>query len=86
MKIHHLEDEDGIKFVTKKIIDFSESGKLKQVIKLRDTDWSHVQITSRALTFDGDTYNLDSHLSNKLAIPKHFYGEKMQMEDIDEDE
>ena len=42
MKIHHLEDEDGIKFVTKRIIDFSESGKLKQVYKLRDTDWSHV--------------------------------------------
>ena len=58
MKIWVLEDEEDIKFQVKEVIDFTESRKLKQVIKLRDTDWSHVQITHRAITFDGDTYNL----------------------------
>ena len=42
MKIFHLVNEDDIKFTVKSVTDFSESGKLKQVHKLRDTDWSHV--------------------------------------------
>ena len=86
MKIYHLVNEEDIKFTIENITDFSESGKLKQIIKLRDTDWSHVQITQRALTFDGDTYNLKSHLENKLAIPKHYYGEDKFMENQFDDE
>jgi hypothetical protein len=42
MKIYHLVNEEDIKFTIDNITDFSESGKLKQIIKLRDTDWSHV--------------------------------------------
>ena len=34
-----------------------------------------MQITRRAITFDGDTYNLKSNNSKKLSIPKHYYGE-----------
>ena len=45
------------------IFDFSGSNKLKQVLRLRDIDWSHVHITRRAITFDGDTYNLKSNLT-----------------------
>ena len=87
MKIYHLVNEEDIKFTIESITDFSESGKLKQIIKLRETDWSHVQITQRALTFDGDTYNLKSHLENKLAIPKLYYGEDKFMENqFDDDE
>ena len=74
MKIHHLEDEDDIKFTVKKVIDFSGSKKLKQVLKLRDIDWSHVHLTERALTFDGDTHNLVSNLASDLKIPKNYFG------------
>ena len=42
MKIYHLVNEEDMKFLIENIIDFSESGKLKQIHKLRDTDWSHV--------------------------------------------
>ena len=76
MKIYHLVDEEDIKFEVNKIIDFSESRKLKQVLKLRDIDWSHVHITNRAVTFDGDSYNLKSNLTTKLTIPTNYYGEK----------
>ena len=69
MKIHHLEDEDDIKFTVKRVIDFSSSKKLKQVLKLRDIDWSHVYLTERALTFEGDTHNLVSNLTSTLQIP-----------------
>ena len=78
MKIYHLEDEDDIKMKVKRVIDFSESKKLKQVYKLRETDWSHVQITGRAITFDGDTYNLNSHHTHSLTIPKQFFGERRE--------
>ena len=77
MKIYRLEDDDGIKFVVKEVIDFSGHGKLKEVLKLREVDWSHVHITRRALTFDGDTYNLNTELSVPMTIPKAFYGERM---------
>ena len=85
MKIYHLEDEDEIKFIVKKVTDFSDSRKHKQVKKLRDTDWSHVQITSRAITFDGDTYNLTSHHSHELTIPKYYFGERYvdSLEEVD---
>ena len=69
MKIHHLEDEDDIRFTVKRVIDFSGSKKLKQVLRLRDIDWSHVHITERALTFDGDTHNLVSNLTSPLENP-----------------
>ena len=75
MKIYHLENEDGIKFHVKDVLDFTESNKLKQVLRLRDTDWSHVHITRRAITFDGDTYNLRSQLTSPLTIPKAYFGE-----------
>ena len=45
-----------------------------------------MQITQRAITFDGDTYNLKSNNSSKLSIPKHYYGEKNINEVNDEEE
>lgn len=76
MKIYHIEDEDGMKFHIKNTFDFTGSNKLKQVLRLRDIDWSHVHITRRAITFDGDTYNLKSNLTSPLIIPKSYFGEK----------
>ena len=57
-KIYHVVDEDGVKFVEDRVIDFSMHDKLRDVTKLSEQDWSHVHITSRALTFDGVTYSL----------------------------
>ena len=45
-----------------------------------------MQITQRAITFDGDTYNLKSNNSSKLSIPKHYYGEKNINEVNDEED
>jgi len=60
-KIYRLEDEDGIKFNVAQTIDFSAHDKVKEVKQLWDTDWTHVHITSRALTFGGEVYNLNTH-------------------------
>jgi hypothetical protein len=38
------------------------------------------------MTFDGDTYNLKSHLVNSVRIPKEYYGENKFMEDLEEEE
>ena len=56
----------------KEVIDFSDHEKLKEIKKLRDNDWSHVHITRRALTFDGETYNLNTELSVEMTIPKEY--------------
>ena len=74
MKIYRLEDEDGIKFEVAEVIDFSGHGKLKEVTLLRDNDWSHVHITRRALSFSGQTYNLNTLLEKPVKIPKSYYG------------
>ena len=57
-KIHRIVDEDGIKFIDEITIDFSMHNSLREVSKLRQQDWSHVHISARSLTFDGDTYSL----------------------------
>ena len=78
MKIYHLQDEDGIKFRVKELLDFSKSKKLKQVLRLRDIDWSHVHITHRAITFDGETHNLNSILASPLSKPKSYFGARAE--------
>ena len=67
-------DDDIPKFAVREVIDFSAHEKLKEIVKLRDNDWTHVHITRRALTFDGDTYNLNTELSRPMTIPKDYYG------------
>ena len=38
------------------------------------------------MTFDGDTYNLKSHLVNSVRIPKQYYGENKFLENLEEEE
>ena len=57
-KIYLLQNNDNIRFVVTKIIDFSHHNSLQQITALRDTDWAHVHVTERTLTFDEYTYNL----------------------------
>ena len=44
-KIYHIKNEDNVKFVTKRVIDFSHHEKLQEINSLRDNDWSHVHVT-----------------------------------------
>ena len=73
-KIYHVVDEDGVKFNEDKIIDFSMHDKLRDVNKLSKQHWSHVHITSRALTFDGEIYSLQTDLSSEIGIPESYFG------------
>ena len=74
-KIHHIVDEDGVRFSEDRIIDFSIHNKLRDVTRLRDQDWSHVHISERALTFDGVTYSLQTDLSQEVELPEKYFGE-----------
>ena len=53
---------------------------------LRDSDWSSVHITERAISFDGRTYNLKTDFSYDMPIPKNYYGFSDEIEDYDENE
>jgi hypothetical protein len=39
-----------------------------------------VQITSRALTFGGEVYNLNTHFSTPLVLPTNYYGIRVKNE------
>jgi len=62
-KIYLLQNNDNIRFVVTKTIDFSHHNKLQEITDLRDTDWAHVHVTERTLTFGEYTYNLANNLS-----------------------
>ena len=62
-KIYLLQNNDNIRFVVTKTIDFSHHNKLQEITDLRDTDWAHVHVTERTLTFGEHTYNLANNLS-----------------------
>ena len=74
-KIYLLTNEDGVKFIVSKILDFSHHKMLKEINNLRDNDWAHVHITSRTLTFGDKTFNLNSQLSMDITVPALTYGE-----------
>ena len=90
-KIYKLKNEDGVRFVVDKTIDFSHHKQLKEINALRDNDWAHVHITDRTLSFNDTTYNLNSELSIDITVPKLVYGEEKRGnnllgDEIDEDE
>ena len=51
-KIYLLVNDDNVRFVTKKVIDFSHHNTLREINALRDNDWAHVHVTERTLTFN----------------------------------
>ena len=82
-KIYLLANEDGVKFVPVKTIDFSPHKMGKEINDLRDNDWAHVHITERTLSFDDKTYNLNSLLNVDITIPTLTYGETKKQADPD---
>ena len=70
-----VNDDSSVRFFVKNILDFTHHKKMKEIIKLRETDWSHVQITKRTLSFGDYTYNLNSSLSVEIRVPKYHFGE-----------
>ena len=73
-KIYWIKNEDAVKFVIKKIIDFSHHEKLAEINSLRDNDWAHVHVTDETLSFGDTTYNLSNDLTVDLTVPVNFFG------------
>ena len=48
---------------------------MKEIMMLRDVDWSHVHITERTLSFGDYTYNLKSSLNVEITVPNLMFGE-----------
>ena len=74
-KIYWIKNEDAVRFVTTKVIDFSHHEKLAEINSLRDNDWAHVHVTDKTLSFGETTYNLSNNLSMDMTVPKHFFGQ-----------
>ena len=51
-KIYLLQNNDNIRFVVTKTIDFSHHKILQEITALRYTDWAHVHVTERTLTLN----------------------------------
>jgi len=80
-KIHHIVNEEGIKFHEHRVVDFSIHGKQREVNRLKDQDWSHVHIGGRTITFDGETYSFDTETSVSMKLPKLYFGQIKSEED-----
>ena len=74
-KIYHIKNEDNVRFVISKTIDFSHHDQLRKINDLRDNDWQHVHITDRTLSFGDMTYNLENKLSIQISVPHYFFGQ-----------
>ena len=76
-RIYHIVNEDNTRFKVKKQIDFTKHEIFKEITNLRDIDWAHVFVSNKSLTFDGNTYNLDTYLVKEFTIPSSYFGEKL---------
>ena len=47
----------------------------KEINELRDTDWVHIHISERALSFGGVTYNFNSKTHSAISVPDTYFGE-----------
>ena len=56
-KIYLVQNNDNIRFVVTKTIDFSHHKMLQEITALKATDWTHVHMTERTMTVDEYTYN-----------------------------
>lgn len=81
-KIYLLSNENEVRFNVKKMIDFSSHNLLKEINALRDNDWAHVHVTDRTLSFGETCYNLNSSLVEPICVPKHYFGEDVNVNDI----
>ena len=75
-KIYLLNSDESGRLVAKKTVSFKPHEKLDKIVALRETDWSHVHITERALTMGSTTYNLNTELAINLKLPKNYFGDK----------
>ena len=51
-KIYLVQNNDNIRFVVTKTIDFSHHKMLQEISALKATDWTHVHMTQRTMTVD----------------------------------
>lgn len=77
-----MSNENEVRFNVKKMIDFSSHNLLKEINALRDNDWAHVHVTDRTLSFGETCYNLNSSLVEPICVPKHYFGEDVDVNDI----
>ena len=80
-KIHHIVNEEGIKFQEERVVDFSIHGKQREVDRLQLQDWSHVHIGGRTITFDGETYSFETETSFAMTLPELYFGQKKDEEE-----
>ena len=75
-KIYRLVNNDNSRFEIEKVVDFSPHEIQKEITNARDRDWLHMFVSDKSLTFDGDTYNMDTFLKVSYTIPDDYFGEK----------
>ena len=75
-KIYLLQNNDKIRYVVTKIIDFAPHNRLQDVLAMRDSDWLRVHVTERTLTYGSKTYSLVNSQSMEVKVPKTFFGER----------
>ena len=73
-KIYLLNSNESGNLIVKKTVSFKPHEKFDKIVALRETDWSHVHITERALTMGNTTYNLNTELAINLKLPNHYFG------------
>ena len=75
-KIYLLKNDDNIRYVVTRIIDFAPHKRLLDILAMRDSDWVRMHVTERTLTYGNKTYSLDNNQSMEVKVPKTFFGQR----------